>query len=84
MFDMGWVSEPSAWVGLFTLVILEIVLGIDNLLFIAILASKLPGRLQDKARYIGLGLALLTRLCLIAAISWVVTLKDPVVSFFGN
>lgn len=83
MFDMGWVSEPSAWVGLFTLVILEIVLGIDNLLFIAILASKLPGRLQDKARYIGLGLALLTRLCLIAAISWVVTLKDPVVSFFG-
>ena len=83
MFDMGWVSEPSAWVGLFTLVILEIVLGIDNLLFIAILASKLPGRLQDKARYIGLGLALLTRLCLIAAISWVVTLKDPVVSVFG-
>ena len=83
MFDMVWIYEPSAWVGLFTLVVLEIVLGIDNLLFIAILASKLPARLQDKARYIGLGLALLTRLGLITAISWVVSLKDPVISMFG-
>lgn len=83
MFDMVWIYEPSAWVGLFTLVVLEIVLGIDNLLFIAILASKLPVRLQDKARYIGLGLALLTRLGLITAISWVVSLKDPVISMFG-
>ena len=80
MFDMMWIYEPSAWIGLLTLVVLEIVLGIDNLLFIAILASKLPLKLQDKARYLGLGLALLTRLCLIAAISWVVTLNDPVLS----
>lgn len=83
MFDMAWISEPSAWVGLLTLIVLEIVLGIDNLLFIAILASKLPAKLQDKARYLGLGLALLTRLCLIVGISWVVTLVEPVVTIRG-
>ena len=54
-----WMSDPSAWVGLLTLVILEIVLGIDNLVFIAILADKLPQKQRDKARLIGLSLAAL-------------------------
>ena len=50
MFDMLWIYDPSAWLGLLTLVVLEIVLGIDNLVFIAILAGKLPLKVQDKAR----------------------------------
>ena len=84
MFDMMWVYDPSAWLGLLTLVVLEIVLGIDNLVFIAVLASKLPLRLQDKARYVGLGMALLVRLVLISAISWIVTLTKPLLEFFGT
>ncbi len=74
---MMWFYDPSAWVGLFTLVVLEIVLGIDNLVFIAILASKLPLKLQDKARYAGLGMALIVRLILLSLISWIVTLTEP-------
>ena len=58
MFDLVWMLEPTAWLGLLTLVVLEIVLGIDNLLFIAILAEKLPPELRDRARRIGLALAL--------------------------
>lgn len=80
---MIWIYDPSAWLGLFTLTILEIVLGIDNLVFIAILATKLPLKQQDKARYTGLGLALLIRLLLISVISWVVTLTNPIVEVFG-
>ena len=59
MFE--WIIDPTAWLGLLTLVILEIVLGIDNLLFIAILAEKLPPEKRDKARLYGLSLALLMR-----------------------
>ena len=83
MFDMMWIYDPSAWLGLLTLVVLEIVLGIDNLVFIAVLASKLPLRLQDKARYVGLGMALLVRLLLISCISWIVTLTEPLAELFG-
>lgn len=71
--------DPTAWLGLLTLVILEIVLGIDNLVFIAILADKLPARQRDRARLIGLGLALLMRLVLLASISWLATLTEPFV-----
>lgn len=78
MFDFLWITDPSAWLGLLTLTVLEIVLGIDNLVFIAILASKLPARLQDKARYTGLGGALIIRLVLLSLISWIVTLTDPI------
>lgn len=81
---MVWIYDPSAWVGLFTLVVLEIVLGIDNLVFIAILASKLPAKIQDKARYTGLGMALLIRLVLISLISWIVTLTQPIITLFGE
>jgi CBS domain containing-hemolysin-like protein len=72
-----WISDPSAWVGLATLIVLEIVLGIDNLVFIAILADKLPPHQRDKARLTGLGLALVIRLALLASIAWVVTLTKP-------
>lgn len=76
-------TDPSAWLGLFTLVILEIVLGIDNLVFIAILANKLPPQQRAKARNLGLGLALIMRLILLSMISWLITLTDPLVSY-GN
>ena len=72
-----WMSDPSAWVGLATLVVLEIVLGIDNLVFIAILAEKLPPEQRNAARRVGLVLALLMRLVLLASIAWVVTLTQP-------
>ena len=68
---MDWLSDPTAWVGLATLVILEIVLGIDNLIFIAIITDKLPPEQRGRARYLGLGLAMGMRLALLAAISWI-------------
>lgn len=77
---MEWMYDPTAWVGLFALVILEIVLGIDNLVFIAILADKLPPEQRDRARVIGLSFALIMRLGLLTAISWLVTLTRPLFS----
>lgn len=77
---MEWLLDPSIWVGLLTLVVLEIVLGIDNLIFIAILADKLPPHQRDKARMIGLTLALLMRLGLLTIVSWLVTLTAPLFS----
>ena len=79
-----WMSDPSAWIGLATLVVLEIVLGIDNLVFIAILAEKLPPEQRDKARIIGLLLALGMRLILLASIAWIVTLTNPIFSIFDH
>lgn len=77
---MEFLLDPSIWAGLLTLVVLEIVLGIDNLVFIAILADKLPPRQRDKARLIGLSLALVMRLGLLSLISWMVTLTRPLFS----
>lgn len=77
---MEFLMDPSIWVGLLTLVVLEIVLGIDNLVFIAILADKLPPKQRDKARLIGLSLALVMRLALLSVISWMVTLTRPLFS----
>lgn len=70
-------GDPSIWAGLLTLIILEIVLGIDNLVFVAILADKLPPAFRDKARLTGLSLALVMRLGLLSLISWMVTLTRP-------
>lgn len=81
---MEWIADPTAWAGLFTLVILEIVLGIDNLIFIAILVDKLPPHQRDKARVIGLSLALLMRLGLLTIMSWLITLTEPWISLFGH
>jgi len=78
-WSMDWIADPNAWIGLVTLVVLEIVLGIDNLVFIAILADKLPPHQRNRARLIGLTLALLMRLVLLASISWIVTLREPLV-----
>ncbi|MGQ7815660.1 TerC family protein [Metapseudomonas furukawaii] len=81
---MEWIADPTAWLGLLTLIVLEIVLGIDNLVFIAILADKLPPEQRDRARLIGLSLALLMRLGLLASISWLVTLTTPLFEVFGK
>jgi len=74
---MEWLFDPAIWAGLLTLVVLEIVLGIDNLIFIAILADKLPPHQRDKARLIGLTLAMAMRLGLLTIVSWLVTLTTP-------
>ncbi|MET0936304.1 MAG: TerC family protein [Luteibacter sp.] len=83
MFAFDWLADPSAWAGLLTLIVLEIVLGIDNLVFVAILADKLHARQRDQARLMGLGLALVMRLCLLAAMSWLVTLTRPLFMWNG-
>jgi CBS domain containing-hemolysin-like protein len=75
---MEWMTDPTVWVGLATLILLEIVLGVDNLIFIAILAGRLPERERERARRIGLSLALFMRLGLLAGISWVMSLTKPV------
>ena len=79
---MEWISDPTVWVGLLTLVVLEIVLGVDNLIFIAILADKLPPQQRDRARVIGLSLALVMRLGLLASITWVMSLTTPILNFW--
>ena len=80
---MEWLSDPTIWIGLATLIVLEIVLGIDNLIFIAILADKLPPEKRDRARLIGLGLALVMRLGLLASISWLVGWTAPLFTAFS-
>ncbi|HBJ69390.1 MAG TPA: hypothetical protein DDZ09_14330, partial [Alcaligenes faecalis] len=80
---MEWLMDPTAWVGLLTLVVLEIVLGIDNLVFIAILVDKLPPAQRDRARVLGLSLALLMRLGLLTVMSHLVQLTDPLFSIFS-
>jgi len=83
MFAFDWLADPTAWVGLLTLVVLEIVLGIDNLVFVAILADKLPPGQRDRARVSGLAIALLMRLLLLGAMSWLVKLTAPILSWQG-
>ena len=83
MFEFHWLTDPAAWAGLFTLLVLEIVLGIDNLVFVAILSDKLPPQRRDHARLLGLGLALVMRLALLAAMSWLVQLTAPIVEWHG-
>lgn len=80
---MEWLLEPSSWIGLITLIVLEIVLGIDNLVFIAILADKLPARQRNKARILGLSLALIMRLLMLTALSWMVKLTTPLFSLWS-
>lgn len=79
-----WMSDPAAWAGLGTLILLEIVLGIDNLVFIAILADKLPEHQRQRARVIGLSLALIMRLGLLASVAWIVTLTAPLFTILGQ
>ena len=79
-----WTSDPTAWVALATLVALEVVLGIDNLIFISILTNKLPAHQQQRARRLGIGAALIMRLVLLATISFIVQLTTPVFSVLGH
>jgi predicted tellurium resistance membrane protein TerC len=79
---MEWISDPAAWIGLLTLIALEIVLGVDNLIFIAILSDKLPPGERDRARVIGLSLALGMRLALLAGITWVMSLTAPLLELW--
>jgi predicted tellurium resistance membrane protein TerC len=74
---MEWLSDPQAWIGLLTLTLLEIVLGIDNVIFISILADKLPAAKQKQARQIGLALAMVMRILLLLSLSWIIGLTKP-------
>ena len=78
----SWISDPNAWIALVTLTILEIVLGIDNIIFISILSGNLPESQQRRARNIGLFLAMFTRLLLLASIAWIIRLTTPLFSVF--
>jgi predicted tellurium resistance membrane protein TerC len=77
-------TDPAAWLALVTLVVMEVVLGIDNLVFVAILSNKLPEEQRKNARRIGIGLALVMRLILLSTIAWIVSMTKPLFSAFGH
>lgn len=81
---MEFLSDPQVWIAFFTLTALEVVLGIDNVIFISILVGRLPEAQRPRARYIGLGLALVLRIILLLCISWIMGLTDDLFSVFGN
>jgi len=83
-FTFAWVTDPQIWLSLVTLSALEIVLGIDNLVFIAILTGRLPAHQRKLGRQVGLALALITRLMLLATLAWIVGLTAPVFSVAGQ
>ncbi len=82
MFD--WIADPQAWIALATLTALELILGVDNIIFISILAGKLPEGQRGRARTIGLLGAMLTRILLLFSIAWVIGLTEPLFSLFGR
>jgi predicted tellurium resistance membrane protein TerC len=81
---MDWLSDPQAWIALLTLTVLEIVLGIDNIVFISILAGRLPEEQRAKARNVGLSLAMIMRVLLLLSIAWVIRLTAPLFSVAGE
>ncbi len=81
---MPWLTDPQIWISFFTLTVLEIVLGIDNIIFISILAGKLPAEQQGKARTVGLMLALITRVLLLCSIFWLTKLTAELFAVFGH
>jgi len=81
---MEWLTDPQAWIAFVTLTALELVLGIDNVVFISILAGKLPEDRRKSARQLGLALAMLTRIALLFSLSWVIRLTAPLFSVFDN
>src|SRR5215210_5556221 len=74
---MDWISQPETWIAFLTLVVLELVLGVDNVIFISILAGKLPQDQQKRARTTGIMLAVITRVLLLLSISWIIGLTEP-------
>ncbi len=81
---MDWISDPQAWIGFATLTLLEIVLGIDNIVFISILADRLPPAQQSRARLVGLGLAMVSRILLLLSLSWIIGLTAPLFTILGE
>ena len=81
---MSWMTQPEAWIALVTLTALEIVLGIDNIIFISILTGRLPEHQRQKGRMIGLALAMIMRIALLISLAWVVKLTDPWFTVFGK
>ena len=81
---MDWITDPQAWIAFATLTVLEIVLGIDNVIFISILAGKLPASQQNKARRIGLALAMIMRIALLFSLTWIVRLTAPLFTALGQ
>ena len=81
---MEWIADPQVWIAFFTLTVLELVLGIDNVIFISILSGKLPGDQQPRARLIGLSLALIMRILLLLSLSWIIGLTAPLFSVFHH
>jgi predicted tellurium resistance membrane protein TerC len=80
---MEWILDPQMWIGLLTLTVLEIVLGIDNIVFISIVAGRLPDKSQKKARLLGLALAMIMRVLLLLTLSWIMGLTKPLFAI-GN
>lgn len=83
-FDISWISSPEAWIALLTLTVMEIVLGIDNIVFISILVDKLPVAERPRARFLGLAFAMVTRILLLLSITWVMQLKEPLFAVMGH
>ncbi len=81
---MEWITDPQAWIALATLTVLEIVLGIDNIVFIAILAAKVEAKDRQKARRLGLLLAMVTRILLLFSLTWLMRLTEPLFQVFGH
>jgi len=81
---MGWISSPESWIALVTLTVLEIVLGIDNIVFISILTGKLPIEKQPRARNVGLSLAMITRILLLLSLTWIMRLTTPLFEIAGH
>ena len=80
---IAWVAEPEAWIALATLTLLEIVLGVDNIIFISILVGRLPAEQRDRARRFGLSLAMVSRILLLLSITWVMRLTAPLFALLG-
>lgn len=80
----AWITDPNAWLALGTLTLLEIVLGIDNIIFLSLVVAKLPKHQQAKARKLGLAGAMVMRLSLLASIAWVIRLTNPLFTVFGQ
>jgi len=83
-FDFSWINSPEAWIALLTLTVMEIVLGNDNIVFISILVDRLPVAERPRARFLGLGFAMVTRILLLLSISWVMQLKNPLFAVFEH
>ncbi|MGF1623651.1 MAG: TerC family protein [Alphaproteobacteria bacterium] len=81
---LALMADPAAWVALVTLIVMEVVLGIDNLLFISIMTNKLPPEMRSMARRVGIGLALVMRLGLLATVAWIVQLREPIIEVFDH